>query len=495
MGNPTGFMEINRKTPAKREPKERVEDWNEFQLTPPEEEIEEQAARCMDCGIPFCQAGTNMPGSDEIGCPVYNLIPEWNDLVYKGQWKEALQRLHKTNNFPEFTGRVCPAPCEGSCTVAIDAEPVTIKSIELQIVEKGFREGWITAKQPLRRTGKKVAVIGSGPAGLAAAAQLNRAGHHVTVYEKEDRIGGLLTYGIPDVKLPFETVMRRIHLLEEEGIEFKTNVEIGSTITWNELREAVDGVVLCTGAQVPRGVEDIPGHDLNGIEYAMNFLTQNTKALLNHNLRNDDYIDAKDKHVVVIGGGDTGVDCITTSVRHGAKSITQFDINVEKQEERPENNPWPLFPMTYKQEEGHKEAEAVYGQDPRAYQWLTTEFISDGNGNLTGLKAVQAETVYNNGKKERKPIPGTERVWKADLVLLAIGFTGPERELLEQMGIQTTKHGTVSAEYGEYATSEDGVFAAGDNRRGQSLVVWAIHEGREAARECDRYLTGSTILP
>lgn len=495
MGHPTGFMDIKRKNPPKRDPGERVNDWKEYQLTPPEAEVQEQAARCMDCGIPFCQAGTNMPGSDEIGCPVYNLIPEWNDLVYRGQWKEALARLHKTNNFPEFTGRVCPAPCEGSCTVAIDAEPVTIKSVELQIVEKGFREGWITAKQPLRRTGKKVAVIGSGPAGLAAAAQLNRAGHEVTVYEKEDRIGGLLTYGIPDVKLPYETVMRRIHLLEEEGVTFKTGVDIGTSLRWDELRQSVDGVVLCTGAQVPRGVEDVPGHHATGVEYAMNFLTQNTKALLNPSLRNDDYISAKDKDVIVIGGGDTGVDCITTSVRHGAKSITQFDINTKKDEVRGEEDAWPLFPMTYKQEEGQKEAEAVYGEDPRAYQWLTTEFLTDGDGNLTGLKAVQADTVYEKGKRVRKPIPGTERIWKADLVLLAIGFTGPERDLLEQMGVNTTKRGAVDAEYGDYVTNQTAVFAAGDNRRGQSLVVWAIHEGREAARECDRYLTGSTILP
>ncbi|GAK06711.1 glutamate synthase subunit beta [Geomicrobium sp. JCM 19038] len=494
MGKATGFMEIERQVPKKRDPRDRVQDWQDIHVTPPKSDIEQQASRCMDCGVPFCQAGTNVPGSDEIGCPVYNLIPEWNDLVYHGRWKDALERLHKTNNFPEFTGKVCPAPCEGSCTVAIDDDAVTIKSIEWQIVENGFKEGWIKAKPPRKRTGKRVAVIGSGPAGLAAAAQLNKVGHTVVVYEKEDRVGGLLTYGIPDVKLPYETVMRRVRILEEEGITFKTNVNIGETISWEQLNNDYSAVILCTGAQVPRGVSDVPGHDAKGVHFAMDFLTQNTKSLLDSKHEDGQYISAAGKNVIVIGGGDTGVDCITTSVRHGAKSIAQFDINKIKGETRNDGNPWPLFPLTFAKEDGHKEAEAVYGEDPRAYQWLTTRFVTDDDGVLVGLEAVQAETVFENGQKLRKPITGSEKVWDADLVLLAIGFTGPERELLEQMGVKTTNRGTVDAEYGQYNTSVPSVYAAGDNRRGQSLVVWAIHEGREAAREVDRYLMGSTIL-
>ncbi|MFB4160781.1 glutamate synthase subunit beta [Geomicrobium sp. JSM 1781026] len=495
MGKATGFMEIKREAPPKRDPVERSKDWKDIHLTPSKELIESQAARCMDCGIPFCQAGTSIPGSDEIGCPVYNLIPEWNDLIYQGKWYEALERLHKTNNFPEFTGKVCPAPCEGSCTVAIDDNPVAIKSIEWQIIERGFKEGWVKAQPPKKRTGKSVAVVGSGPAGLAAAAQLNKAGHTVVVYEKDDRIGGLLTYGIPDVKLPYDTVMRRVRLLEEEGITFKTNEEIGRTITWEQLNNDYSAVILCTGAQVPRGVGDVPGKEANGVHFAMDFLTQNTKSLLDSNHENKEYITAKDKNVIVIGGGDTGVDCITTSVRHGAKSITQFDINKIKEDIRLDNNPWPLFPMTFAKEDGHKEAEAVYGEDPRAYQWFTTAFVTDEDNNLVGLEAVQAETIFEDGNKIRKPIPGTEKVWDADLVLLAIGFTGPEQELLEQMQVKVTNRGTIDAPYGKYNTNVPSVFAAGDNRRGQSLVVWAIHEGREAARECDRYLMGDTILP
>ncbi|WP_298785863.1 glutamate synthase subunit beta [uncultured Marinococcus sp.] len=493
MGKPTGFLEYKREAPSKLDPLERVKNWQEFQVMMPEDKLQEQGARCMDCAIPFCQAGTSMVGSDEIGCPVYNLIPEWNDLVYRGKWQEALTRLHKTNNFPEFTGRVCPAPCEGSCTVAINDDPVTIKSIEYHIVEKGFKEGWITADPPKSRTGKKVAVIGSGPAGLAAAQQLNRAGHMVTVFEKDDRIGGLLAYGIPEVKLENETITRRTDIMEEEGIEFRTSVDVGKDITSEQLDEEYDSVILCTGAQNHR---DVPaeGRGLKGIHYAMDFLRGNTKSLLDSNLEDGRYISAKDKHVIVIGGGDTGVDCITTSLRHNCASLTQFDINKEKDNDRPEDNPWPLYPLVYKQEDGHKEAAALQGEDPRAYKVMTKKFVGNEKGQVKEIHTVEVETVFEDGKKVRHEVPGTERVWKADLVLLAVGFTGPEQELLEQMEVERTERSTVNAEYGSYVTNHENVFAAGDNRRGQSLVVWAIHEGREAARECDRFLMGTTNL-
>ncbi|MGN7311284.1 glutamate synthase subunit beta [Alkalicoccobacillus gibsonii] len=495
MGKPTGFIEYKRENPTKKDPFQRTKNWKEFTILTPDPVLQEQASRCMDCGIPFCQAGTSMVGSGEIGCPVYNLIPEWNDLVYRGKWKEALTRLHKTNNFPEFTGRVCPAPCEGSCTVAISDEAVTIKNIEFSIVEKGFNEGWIIPEPPAKRTGKRVAVVGSGPAGLAAAAQLNKAGHLVTVFEREDRIGGLLTYGIPDVKLANHIVERRVDILRKEGIEFKTNIEIGKDLTTKEMEQQFDATILCTGATKPRNV-GIEGRDLKGIEYAMDFLTSNTKSLLNSNLEDGNYISAKDKHVIVIGGGDTGADCITTSVRHGAKSITQFDINKMKSHVRTDDNQWPMFPIIHQSEDAHKEAKAVYGEDPRAYQVNTTKFEGDETGHVKALHTLSVTTTIDeNGVKTRHPIEGTEKVWKADLILLAVGFTGPEEEIIQSMKLKTTKQSNIDAEYGKYETSKKGVFAAGDNRRGQSLVVWAIHEGREAARECDRYLMGSSTLP
>lgn len=494
MGKATGFLDYKREAPLKRDPFERTKNWQEFHIHLPEKTLQEQGGRCMDCAIPFCQAGTNMIGSGEIGCPVHNLIPEWNDLVYRGKWKEALARLHKTNNFPEFTGRVCPAPCEGSCTVAIDTDAVTIKSLEYHIVERGFEEGWIKANPPQQRTGKSVAVIGSGPAGLAAAAQLNKAGHNVTVFEREDRIGGLLTYGIPDVKLAYSIVERRVKLLEEEGISFKANMEIGKDVQATELKKQFDAVILATGSTNPREV-DHEGRELNGIHYAMDFLTANTKSLLNSNHEDNTYISAKGKHVIVIGGGDTGADCITTSIRHEAASVTQFDINKQKSDVRELDNAWPLFPVIHTTEDAHKEAKAVYGEDPRAYKMQTKRFISDGNGQLVGVETVEVRTEWIDGQKVREEIPNTEKIWKADLVLLAIGFSGPEQGLLQQLKVATTPKQTVDASYGSYQTSEQNIFAAGDNRRGQSLVVWAIHEGREAARECDRFLMGSTRLP
>ncbi|MBM7095424.1 glutamate synthase subunit beta [Bacillus sp. H-16] len=495
MGKPTGFLEYSRKTQHERDPKSRIKDWDDYTKPMPEEELKQQGARCMDCGVPTCHTGMELNGVT-TGCPVYHLIPEWNDLVYQGQWKEALKKEHEMNNFPEFTGFACPAPCEGACVLGINEPPVAIRTVERSIIEKGFAEGWVVPEPPEKRTGKRVAVVGSGPAGLAAAAQLNKAGHSVTVYERHDRIGGLLTYGIPEMKLPYEVVERRVNILREEGIEFVTNTEIGKDITSDELEAEHDAVILCGGATVHR---DVPaeGSDLKGIHYAMDFLHANTKSLLDSNLEDGNYISAKDRDVIVIGGGDTGTDCLATSVRHNCRSLTQFDIYDKKVDTRDAvGNPWPQYPIIHRIEYGQKEAEAVFGRDPRAYAVMTKKFVGDENGRVKEVHTVNVRlTKDEDGNRLREEIPGTEKVWKADLVLLAIGFSGPEQELLEQMEIETDDRTRVKAEYGKYKTNKDGVFAAGDMRRGQSLIVWAINEGREAARECDRYLMGSTQLP
>ncbi|RNA67965.1 glutamate synthase subunit beta [Alteribacter keqinensis] len=495
MGKPTGFLEYSRKTQHERDPKSRIKDWDDYTKPMPEEELKQQGARCMDCGVPTCHTGMELNGVT-TGCPVYHLIPEWNDLVYQGQWKEALKKEHEMNNFPEFTGFACPAPCEGACVLGINEPPVAIRTVERSIIEKGFAEGWVVPEPPEKRTGKRIAVVGSGPAGLAAAAQLNKAGHSVTVYERHDRIGGLLTYGIPEMKLPYEVVERRVNILREEGIEFVTNTEIGKDITSDELEAEHDAVILCGGATVHR---DVPaeGSDLKGIHYAMDFLHANTKSLLDSNLEDGNYISAKDRDVIVIGGGDTGTDCLATSVRHNCRSLTQFDIYDKKVDTRDAvGNPWPQYPIIHRIEYGQKEAEAVFGRDPRAYAVMTKKFVGDENGRVKEVHTVNVRlTKDEDGNRLREEIPGTEKVWKADLVLLAIGFSGPEQELLEQMEIETDDRTRVKAEYGKYKTNKDGVFAAGDMRRGQSLIVWAINEGREAARECDRYLMGSTQLP
>ncbi|WP_026691738.1 glutamate synthase subunit beta [Alteribacter aurantiacus] len=495
MGKPTGFLEYDRKTQHERDPKSRIKDWNDYTKPMPEEELKQQGARCMDCGVPTCHTGMEI-GGVTTGCPVYHLIPEWNDLVYQGQWKEALKKEHEMNNFPEFTGFACPAPCEGACVLGINEPPVAIRTVERSIIEKGFAEGWVLPEPPETRTGKRVAVVGSGPAGLAAAAQLNKAGHSVTVYERHDRIGGLLTYGIPEMKLPYEVVERRVNILREEGIEFVTNTEIGKDITSEELEAEHDAVILCGGATVHR---DVPaeGRDLKGIHYAMDFLHANTKSLLDSNLEDGNYISARDRDVIVIGGGDTGTDCLATSIRHNCKSLTQFDIYDKKVDTRDAvGNPWPQYPIIHRIEYGQKEGEAVFGRDPRAYAVMTKKFVGDENGRVKEVHTVNVRlTKDEDGNRLREEIPGTEKVWKADLVLLAIGFSGPEQQLLEQMEIETDDRTRVKAEYGKYKTNKDGVFAAGDMRRGQSLIVWAINEGREAARECDRYLMGTTQLP
>ncbi|QOX79999.1 glutamate synthase small subunit [Trichlorobacter lovleyi] len=493
MGKPTGFMEYCREIPADREPLERINDWNEFHLHMSEEGLRTQGARCMDCGIPFCHTGTLLSGMAS-GCPINNLIPEWNDLIYRGLWHQALDRLHRTNNFPEFTGRVCPAPCEGSCTLGMSDPAVTIKNIEVSIVERGWQEGWIVANPPKNRTGKKVAVVGSGPAGLSAAAQLNKAGHAVTVFERADLPGGLLMYGIPNMKLDKrEVVLRRVKLLEQEGISFVCNTAIGgSGYPVEKLRSEFDAVVLATGATLPRDLP-IEGRQLKGIHFAMDFLAANTAAVLNPGA---DFISAKGKDVIIIGGGDTGTDCVATSLRHGCNSVTQLEIMPQSPEQRAADNPWPEWPKTHKVDYGQEEAAAKYGADPRTYLTTATRFEGDAAGNLTAVHTVQVSWGKNEkGQFVPTPVPGTEQVRPAGLVLLAMGFLGPEQPLLDALGVERDGRSNIKAEYGHYTTSIPGVFAAGDCRRGQSLVVWAFNEGRGAARECDRYLMGETELP
>lgn len=492
MGKPTGFIEFEREIPADRDPLERIKDWKEFHLHLPEERLKNQGARCMDCGIPFCHSGTLISGMAS-GCPINNIIPEWNDLVFRGLWKEALDRLHKTNNFPEFTGRVCPAPCEGSCVLGIHEPPVTIKNIEVSIIDKGWEEGWVKAEPPLKRTGKKVAIIGSGPAGLSAAAQLNKAGHSVTVFERADRPGGLLMYGIPNMKLDKnEVVLRRVKLLEEEGVVFKCNVNVGTDITAEQLTKDFDAVVICTGATKPRDLP-IPGRELKGIHFAMDFLTANTKAVLD---KSGKFITAEGKDVVIIGGGDTGTDCVGTSVRHGCTSVTQLEIMAKPPLTRAANNPWPEWPKTYKMDYGQEEAAAKFGDDPRVYLTTATHFEGDADGNVKAVHVVNVEWKKDEkGNFGPQKIPGTEKVLPAHLVLLAMGFLGPEQPLLDALNIERDARSNVKAEHEKYTTSIPGVFAAGDCRRGQSLVVWAFNEGRGAARECDRFLMGETALP
>ncbi|GIP25925.1 glutamate synthase [NADPH] small chain [Paenibacillus sp. J23TS9] len=494
MSTPTGFMEYSRQLPADREPAERIKDWEEFHKHLSEEELRTQGARCMDCGTPYCHTGIDMAGGTS-GCPVNNLIPEWNNLIYRGLWKEALERLHKTNNFPEFTGRICPAPCEGSCTVGLIGQPVTIKTIEQAIIDKGFEEGWVVPNPPEKRTGKRVAVVGSGPAGLATAAQLNKAGHSVTVYERSDRIGGLLTYGIPSMKLDKAVVQRRVDLLAAEGIRFITNTEIGKDISSEQLVDDYDAVVLCGGATKPREF-DIEGSQLKGVHYAMTYLNGTIKSLLDSGLSDGQYISAEGKDVIVIGGGDTGSDCVATALRHGCSSITQFGTHDMAPLERdPINNPWPQFPNVYTLDYAQEEAKALYGNDPREFSIMTTKFVGDEEGNLKELHTVQIRRIVDEtGRKIYQPIPGTEKVFDAQMALIAIGFDGPEQTIVNQLGLETDRRSNVKAPYGKYQTSVDKVFAAGDMRRGQSLVVWAINEGRQAAREVDKYLMGSTVL-
>ena len=494
MGKPTGFLEFQRELPQDRPALARIADWKEFHLHLPEPELKKQGARCMDCGIPFCHTGQLVSGMAS-GCPIHNLIPEWNDLVYRGLWREALDRLHKTNNFPEFTGRVCPAPCEGSCVLGMNNPAVTIKNIEVSIFDHGWQHGWVTPQPPARRTGKKVAVVGSGPAGLSAAAQLNKAGHAVTVFERADRPGGLLMYGIPNMKLDKqEVVLRRIQLLEQEGVKFVCNADIGKTHPVAQLRADFDAVILATGATKPRDLT-VPGRELKGVHFAMEFLTANTKNLLD-GVKPGTVITADGKDVVVIGGGDTGTDCVGTSVRHGATSVVQVEILPQPPLERAKDNPWPEWPKTLKVDYGQEEAAAKFGADPRVYLTTATKLEGDDQGHVKAVHTVQVQWTRNEqGQFIPKNVPGTEKVLPAQLVLLAMGFLGPEQPLLEELKVERDPRSNVKAEFEKYTTNLEGVFACGDCRRGQSLVVWAFNEGRGAARECDRFLMGVTNLP
>ena len=479
MGKPTGFKEFERQVEPYRAPSERLLDFKELYTEHNEQHLINQGARCMDCGVPFCQSND--------GCPIHNLIPEWNDLVYNGRWQDALERLHKTNNFPEFTGRVCPAPCEGACVLGITSPSVTIKNIENAIIDRGFAEGWVVPKPPSKRTGKSIAVVGSGPCGLAAAAQLNYAGHKVLVYERADRLGGLLMYGIPNMKLDKDLVERRIQLMRDEGVEFFVNADVGKNIDVIELLEDNDAILLATGATLPRDL-DIPGREANGVHMAMEFLTANTKSLLDSNLEDSNYISAKDKNVIVIGGGDTGTDCIGTALRHNCKSLVNFELLPKPPAERAPNNPWPLWPRVYRVDYGHAEAAELYGDDPRVYSIMSKHFLKDTDGNLTGIVTVNVDDKI-------REIPGTEKTWECELALLSMGFLQPEHYINDTLKMEIDERGNFNATKEDFKTSIPKVYAAADCRRGQDLVVRAINEGREAAREIDRDLMGSTQLP
>ncbi|HMC00118.1 MAG TPA: glutamate synthase subunit beta [Flavobacteriaceae bacterium] len=478
MGKITGFLEYPREVETYKPVEKRVKNYKEFTIPMEENALKNQGARCMDCGIPFCHSG----------CPLGNLIPDFNDMVFKGKWKEAAHILHSTNNFPEFTGRLCPAPCEEACVLGINEDPVSIENIEKNIVEVAFKEGWITAQIPQQRTDKTVAVIGSGPAGLAAAQQLNRAGHLVTVFERDSKVGGLLRYGIPDFKLEKQIIDRRIKVLEEEGITFKTNAHVGENVSVETLKSDFDAIVLCGGATVRRSIP-IKGAHLKGVHQAMDFLKQNNERV-DGQTKFDKVLTAKDKNVIVIGGGDTGSDCIGTSNRHGAKSVTNFEILSKPTTGRPANQPWPYWPMRLRTSSSHKEGVE------RFFSISTKEFLGDKNGNLKGLITVEVEWVFKEGERPQlKELPNTEKQWDCDLVLLALGFIGPESTLAEQLDLETDFRTNIKATTNSYMTNVPGIFTAGDMRRGQSLIVWAISEGRQAAHYVDEYLMGRSNLP
>ncbi len=493
MGKPTGFLEYSRQGNPAETPLERIQHWNEFHGMLPEAERKKQGARCMECGVPFCQSGVVLAGM-VTGCPLHNLVPEWNDLVYHGNEGHALSRLLKTNNFPEFTGRVCPALCEAACTCGLHGDPVTVKENELAVVEAGYASGAIHPVPPKVRTGKKVAVVGGGPAGLAAADQLNRRGHTVTIFERADRVGGLLMYGIPNMKLQKEIVQRRADLMAAEGVEFRTSCEVGVDISAQELLDQYDAVILCGGAKKARDL-NVPGRDAVGIHFAVDYLTAATKALLDGISVAGTPMDAKGKDVVIVGGGDTGNDCVGTAIRQGCKSVIQLEMMPKAPDKRAENNPWPQWPKVCKTDYGQEEAIAVFGADPRQYQKTVKSCVKDEQGNLKSIVTVSLEPKRaDNGRTIMTEVPGTEEEIPCGLLLLAAGFLGPEDTLPEAFSLQRDGRSNVAAAPGGYFAGSEKVFTAGDMHRGQSLVVWAIAEGRGAAREVDAYLMGYTNL-
>ena len=482
MGKATGFLEYERSESSASEPLERIRNFNEFHTPLSEDKRRQQAARCMDCGVPFCQNGKMLCGMMS-GCPLNNLIPEWNDLLYRGHKEQALSRLLMTNNFPEFTSRVCPALCEKACTCGLNGDPVTVKENENSIIEYGFSQGLIKPNIPQVRSGKKIAVIGSGPSGLSVADTLNHRGHSVTVFERSDRIGGLLMYGIPNMKLEKQVIERRTELMRAEGVTFVTNADVGNNVSADEILSGFDAVVLCCGSSNPRDI-NAEGRDANGIYFAVDFLRSTTKSLLDSNLSDGKYISAKDKNVVIIGGGDTGNDCVGTSVRHGCKSVVQIEMMPKLPDERAENNPWPEWPRIKKTDYGQEEAIELYGKDPREYLTTVTKIEGDDMGNVKAVHTVEVD--WSTGAPV--PVKGTEQVRPCELVLIAMGFLGPEQELLKQLTLDVDGRSNILAKEEDHKTSLRGVFAAGDCRRGQSLVVWAIREGRQAADAVDKFL-------
>lgn len=494
MGKPTGFLEYERETSKAVKPQDRIKNFNEFHTPLPKEQQQKQGARCMACGVPFCQSGMNVGGMAS-GCPLHNLVPEWNDLVYVGNWKEAYNRLKKTNNFPEFTSRVCPALCEAACTCGFNGDAVSVKENEYGIIENAYAEGYADPKPPKVRTGKRVAIVGSGPAGLAAADQLNKRGHSVTVFERTDRIGGLLMYGIPNMKLEKHIIDRKVEVMKAEGVEFVTNANVGKDVKAAKLLKEYDKVILACGSSNPRDI-NVPGRDANGIYFAVDFLTATTKSLLDSDLKDGKYISAKGKKVVIIGGGDTGNDCVGTSIRHGAAKVTQIEMMPKLPDERAKDNPWPVWPRVCKTDYGQEEAIAVFGQDPRIYETTVKEFVKDKNGNLTKVVTVKLEPKKDEktGRMIMSEVAGSENTLEADIVLIAAGFLGCQKYVADAFGVTLNERTNVATEAGNYNTNVENVFVAGDMHRGQSLVVWAIREGREVARAVDLSLMGYTNL-